>query len=567
MMQKDFAVYKSLIKVLILNTFRSGRTSGNRKKRNILSGKAGMLIGCAAFGLYAALMSGAVTATAVTQGMEQEVLYTLIAMAQLIVLFFGAIAVLGYIYFSNDNNLLSSLPIHPTVIFAARFSMAYLSELAFSLLLSVPMLTTYGIICMNMGVDLAWHFFLVMLLAVPLLPMIPLFFITLLSLPVMSVVSRIKKSTLGSSIAIGFLYAVGMGLYFGFIFGSQALMQTSGDITVISAGGMKVFSSVKNITFFNYNLIQALSNNNVLLNTFIYLASNFLLFGIVILLSSIFYKRVIASLAEGVGIGKKKKNAPDAAVSYVKMSVYKSFFIKEVRTLLNTPMLLISTLMGMIMPPVLMALIAFSMGAAIGGEEAYMDQGLFMTGFSLYIGFLMIGSTNVISTVGISREGRQLYILKTLPLPVRTIIRCKLMFASIITCISTIILSVSYPFIFGITNPVAIILFPAALLTGGIGVNCLALHSDLKKPKLDWSNVSELTRNNKNTLRFMLPVLLIGFMYLILGIILGIQTTVSSYWAYVILFGFAMVPSSLLLLISWTRLFKNPEALFDKIGD
>lgn len=568
-MQKDFAIYKSLMKVLIRNTFRSGRQSAmGKKKKGVLSGKAGMLVGGAAFGLYAAFMSAAITATAVTQGMEKEVLYTLLAMSQIIVLFFGAIAVMGYIYFSNDNNLLSSLPIRPAVVFAARFSMAYLSELAFSLVISIPMLTTYGIVCMTGGVNLGWHYFLVMLLSVPFLPMIPLFIITVLSMPIMALVSKLKRGTVGNSIAMGIMYVIALSMYFAFVFGSQSLVQqTEGGITVISPAGMNLFVSIKNATVFNYNLAEALSNNATLLNTVLYIAGNALLFAVVVVLSSFFYKKAIARIGESGGSRKKSKAKTDAA-AFVRTSVYKSFFIKEVRTLVNTPILLVSTLMGLFLPPILMIFISFTMGSAMmGGEEGGINPGLFMTGFALYISFLMVSSTNMISTIGISREGRQIYILKTLPLPIRTIIKCKLMFANILTGISTVILGVCYPLITGVNNPVAIILFPVSIFMGCVGVNCLALHSDLKKPRLDWSNMSELTRNNKNTLRFMLPVLLIGFTYLILGIVLGIQTALDAFWSYVILFCFALVPSALLLAISWTRLFKNPEELFEKIGE
>jgi len=569
-MQRDFAIYKSLLTVLARNTLRSGgrKRGADNKKRGNVSAKATMLIGGGAFGIYAAFMSVMITSTAVSQGMQREILYTLLAMSQMIVLFFGAVAVMGYVYFSKDNDLLSALPVKPQIVFAARFSMAYLSELAFSLVISVPMLISYGVVCLSMNAGIQWHFFVVMLVAVPLLPMIPLFLITLLSMPLMYLVSFFKRRSVGNSIALGLLYVVMMGLYFTFVFGSQTLVRTVGDIAEISSAGMLLFTGVKSGTIFNYNLVEALSGSNTFLNIVLYIVGNLLLFGIVVFMSSFFYKRAIARLGESGGgsSGKKKKGGAAVSIS-VRTPVYKSFFMKEIRTLFNTPMLLVSTIMGLLLPPVLLIFISSTMRGSMMGEDMSMDSGLFMTGFALYIGFLLVSSTNMVSTIGISREGKQLYILKTLPLPIRIIIKCKLMFASILTGVSTVVLSVCYPLILGVTNPVAVIMFPIVIFSSCMGVNCLALHSDLKKPKLDWTNVSELTRNNKNTLRFMLPVLLIGFAYLIIGIVLGIQTAISPFWSYVIFFGFALVPSALLLGISWTRLFKNPEALFDRIGE
>ena len=567
-MNKDLAVYKSLLATLFKNSFRFEkikRKDGHRDNR--AAAKVGMVVGAIVFGLYAAMMAVMITSAAIPMGLQEEILYTLLAMAQLIVLFFGAVAVMGYLYFSNDNNLLASLPIKPTIVFSAKFTMAYLSELVFSVAISIPMLTAYGITCLAMGVGLGWHFFVLMPIAVLVLPIIPLFLITLISMPLMYIVSFFRRRSVGNSIVLGILYLGAMALYFSFVFGMQSLTVYTDDTAAISQTGINLFRGVRNATIYHYNLVKALSNQNALLNFFIYLVGNIALLAIVVTLSSFFYRKAIAVIIEGTAGKSKSQKKTEKAATAEKASVYRSFFFKEVRTLVNTPVLLVSTFMSLLLPPLLMVFLSFTMTPSIGGADGGMDARMFMTGYATFISFMMISSTNMVATIGISREGKHLYILKTLPISVKMIIKCKLMFAGILTLTSTVIMGVTYPLVLGITNPLAIIMFPLVVFTGAFGVNAIALYSDLKKPNLNWSNVSELTKNNKNTLKFMLPVLLVGFAYLIVGMLLAFQDMISGTLEYLLFFVLAAVPAAIMLAISLSKLFKNPEELFARIGN
>lgn len=566
-MNRDLAILKSLLGVLIRNTFRIDRAKGEGKRRlsQASNAKISMLIASVMFGLFGAMMAAMITYAAIPMGLHVEVLYTLILIMQVIVLFFGAVAVMGYLYFSNDNALLSSLPIKPTLIFSAKFIMSYLSELMFSAFISIPMLTAYGIVCMVQGAGVAWHYFVFMLLGVPLLPLVPLFVITLISMPLMRIVSYFRRRTLANTIVLGILYVICMAGYLAFVFGMQSVTVEVGDQTVIAAPAVALFKAVRKFTIFNYNLVTALAGQKALLNFIIYLAAHIALLAAIVGLSAFFYRKSISSLMEGEGGSKSAKKKEKAEIA-AKTSFYKSFFLKEVRTLVNTPALMLSTILTLLLPPLLMVFMAFTMGRTMGEDDGFNGK-IFITGYATFLTFMLISSTNMVSTIGISREGKNLYILKTLPLPVRTIIKCKLYFAGIITLSSTVIMSIMYPVMFGITNPVAIVMFPVVVFSGSFGVNALALYSDLKKPVLNWTNISQLTSNNKNTLRFMLPVLGVGFAYLAGGLVLAMQTAITGGWEYVLFFGLAAIPAAIILVVSLSRLFKNPEEMFERIGN
>lgn len=565
---RDVAVYKALMGVLVRNSFKIGKTKRKDGSRNAnASAKIGMLIGAVAFGVYSAFMAAAITVSAVPMGLQQEVLYVLVAMAQVIVLFFGGVAVMGYLYFSNDNSLLSTLPIKPQIIFAAKFSMAYLSELLFSVAISIPMLVAYGITCMAMGAGIAWQYFVIMLLAAPLLPVIPLFVITIISMPLMYVVSFFRKRSVSNSIALGIVYIAAMGLYFAFIFGVQSLTVTTNDTTALSNVGVVLFRRVKAVTIFNYNLVAALSGKAATLNYFIYLVAHIAMLAAAVGLSSFFYRRAIAIIAEGAGSGKKRSAGKASKQEQaVRSSLYRSFFLKEVRTLINTPALLVSTLMSLFLPPILLVFLSGTMNSGISSEGSF-DGSMFFTGYAVFITFLLISSTNMVATIGISREGKNLYILKTLPISVRMIIKCKLYFAGGITLAATVVMSIIYAVVMPKASVAAIIMFPILIFTGSFGVNAIALYSDLKKPNLTWSNISELTKNNKNTLKYMLIVLAVGFAYMIAGILLAVQSKIKGELGYILFYAISEIPAAILLVVGLTKLFKNPEALFERIGN
>ena len=168
--EQGFSYPQSLLGVLIRNTFRIDRAKGEGKRRlsQASNAKISMLIASVMFRAVRRDDGGDDYSRRHSDGAScRSLVYPYSHNADFIVLFFGAVAVWGYLYFSNDNALLSSLPIKPTLIFSAKFIMSYLSELMFSAFISIPMLTAYGIVCMVQGAGVAWHYFVFMLLGVP----------------------------------------------------------------------------------------------------------------------------------------------------------------------------------------------------------------------------------------------------------------------------------------------------------------------------------------------------------------------------------------------------------------
>jgi ABC-2 type transport system permease protein len=175
-----------------------------------------------------------------------------------------------------------------------------------------------------------------------------------------------------------------------------------------------------------------------------------------------------------------------------------------------------------------------------------------------YIGFICLSATNFIATIGFSREGKHFYILKTLPVSTKTLVLGKLIFATAVTAISTLLLGIITPITLGITNPVAIIGLPVSLLIGGFGMNTIGLKNDLKNPNLNWLNINELTKNNKRQLKPVLISVGIGIAYMIFGNILAF-ISMNETLLFTIYFGTLGATGAPLAYFGYKKLMENPE--------
>ncbi|MFA5450088.1 MAG: hypothetical protein WC292_06610 [Clostridia bacterium] len=555
-----FSQYKSLLGIIIRNSLSFRKAEKSRQKNKQVAIKIGIGLAIFMIAMYAAVMAGILADTLAQQGLLGDFLYTILFGAQFIVLFFGAAAVMSYIFFSKDNALLTSLPLNPKAVFMAKFTMAYLSELLFSALILLPTLTTIGVLNFIRGYGLAWHFFLVELLAVALIPIIPLLIISLISMPLMYVISYLKKRAVGNGIAMAVLY---IGIMMVYLFVVLGFSSTTGSAAtpegvLIPESTLNTFATIKKVTIFNYPLVEAFMNRSAALNLLIYVAALTVVLFAALGLVSLFYRRALNILSEGQGSSRKSKKKTQTVENN---SLFRSFLLKEIRTLTHTPVLLMSTLSSIVLVPVMMFFMSFTM--SMGAEELPND--MMVIASITFVAYLMSASTNQIAVIGFSREGKNLFVLKSLPISAKTIIDSKLLFAMCVTAISAITAGVMFPIASKNTSISAIIGLPLIVLFGGFNMNCTGLLNDLKNPNLTWNNVSELTRNNKRVLKPMMLALGLGFAYMFGGIFLAFQNALKGELLYFAYFGVCLLPLLILSFVSYKRLYASPDALLEKL--
>lgn len=557
-----FNQFKSVFLTIFRNNLKKVKGLGEKKAQKIVS-LIFIGLGLVALLSYIVLFTVVLTRSSIAAGLHEKLLYMFVGVSQFAVLFLGAMASMSYLYFSKDNQLLASLPLPSKVIFMARFAMSYISEFIIGALVILPTVTTYGIVCILNGITINAAFFIIEVVGIFLFPVIPLLLVSLLSLPLMYVMALIKKRTLSNAIALGIIIVLAMSVYFGLI-GSFSNMTQKMDDSGIIALSPTIVSMLNNsykIFIFNKPIIDAMMGQSIALNLFVYIAGIILLMILNVLLSSIFYKKGISVIIEGDGKRDAQKSKKELV--YTSAGLKYSMMRKEIKTLANTPAMLVNSLMGVILGPIILIFMVKS-----GSMNIVEDAGraeLYAIGFVSYFVSLMVGATNQVAMVGFSREGQNLFTLKSLPLSADMLVKVKLLVATSMNVLTVILVSVVYFIVMPGNNIVSVIIIALVTLSCGFGINCLGLYNDLKNPNLKWLNVNELTKNNKRAIKPALTAAGVGIAYMVMGMALSMQSSINLLWSYVLFTGISFLANTLLIIIAYKKLFDNPQELLDKV--
>lgn len=512
---------------------------------------------------YVAAFSAMMTNASIASNLRSEILYTFIGLSQLVVIFFGSAVLLNYLYFSKDNQLLSSLPVSSKSIFISKYAMAYISELFMCLLLYLPMLITYGVVSSSMGIHVGASFYIITALSSLLLPIFPLLIASIVSIPLMYIVSFLKKRALGNAIVVGVITLGVISLYFMFIGSVSGMSQNTGNDgnLMLTAGMIKLITNVKKITIFNYNLVNALLNNKGALNFLLYLAELIAMFAATILISSAFYGKGMRIIIEGSGNFVKKTAI--TSKNYVSKGFMKSYIAKEIKNILNTPSLFVGTILGIVIIPVFTYIFGSTF---VFSEEGITSIGseLGMIGMIMYMSAIMMASGNTVAIVGISMEGKNMYLLKSLPIKVNDILKPKLIVSNSINVIIALITALSILFISKYHNVLIALLVFITLIINGIGTCSNGLYNDLKNPNLHYKNVTELTKNNKRIIKPVLINIGIGLSYMIMGIVLSL-VPLRDITRYALFFGIILLVNGLYAALTWKHLIDNAEEKYENI--
>lgn len=527
-------------------------------------------IGIIALMFYLVFFVATTTLSAIQVNMHKELLFFLLALVQLTVLFFGSMTTLNFLYFSKDNQLLITLPIKNSTIFGVKFSLAYLSELLISVIMGLPLLITYGIVLGKYGMYIGANYYILALISLLILPIIPLLIISLLSIPLMYIASFLKKRVIGKTLVVAVITLFFMAVYFMLISGATTTgsnldengMPIMGSTveTLLKAGGK--------VGIVNFNLVQAMLGNKPVLNFAIYIGIIVTVFAIALIVSSLFYKKGISVALEENNFSKKAQNVSEEK-KYGNATFRKSFFIKEIKTIFSTPSLFMNSIIGIVAVPLMFIFMGNSVfNFSEPGEAITLGTELGTIGFLCYMASIMMSGTNTLSLVGFSLEGKNISILKSLPLKPKDIVLGKILVSNIYNLIMAIIAGTTYIFVSDFHNVFVGLAIMVILFINGVAISAIGLNTDIKNPTFNYKNLNELTKNNKKTIKPMLISLAIGFSYMILGILFAIATdkgAINTALAYVIFFGLALLINGLFAFITLRKIFDNADDYFEKI--
>ncbi len=559
-----------VLKLLLRNTF-GDRIKNNKKVSPIIATVViGLLI--TAYIAFLAFSFSFGTAFFDDQGW---VAGTFIALTQLVVLVLGIFAVINILYFSKDTMLLSSLPIKSSSIFMAKLMLIYICELGISLVISIPSLLTIGIYRIVMHLEVSAGYFIYTILSVFLLPAIPLLIVSMISMPLMYLVSYLKKHSIANvvfSLLLGsaiISVVLAMQIY---VNSGQAFKGADDDTAMLAM--LLLHQIINKIFIFNYPLRMALTNGTAMsmLWFIAYVAVVIFAIAISIFISSILYGKIIGRGLES-GASKENKKAK-GQLDFSSLSFRKTFFKKEVRTFIATPALFINFIMPMIMLPIMGVIMASSMGSIPEEEAALFTPAYIAFPMILFMAVMITSFSNYPALIGFSREGKNFTTLKTLPVSANEIVRLKSLLAYMITAILSVVSGISAATCLALCKCSFWSIIIGALgttivtLLFGLGYDMVALTNDMKKLNIHWQNLTEITKKNPNIIGVQLLVIGVAMIMMIASIAVFIGLSIlglNDVELVAISLSICILIALLVFVIARHRLNKNPQKWFDEV--
>lgn len=450
---------------------------------------------------YFLLIKGLGTIYGIYSEIGQESMFLLsgFLLSQVLVFVFGILYVMSKYYFSNDLAQLVPLPIKPSSIIGSKFAILMISEYLTSLPIILPFVFIYGIKG-GEGI-LYWIYSFVLVLMVPVIPLVLSSILIMVFMKYTNIGG--KKDLFRTIAAILFMtIMIYVQLKINAIT-QKALMQDDGFlINIIKDSNLLVKNLGKGFPPSQWATLSLSNYTNIigLLYLLMFVGVGFLSFGIMIYLSEgLFFDGLIGNIEVSSSKGRtgKKLLIKD---STRQTKPYLAIAKKEIIMLFKTPIYLLNSVGGVIIVPILLVMTSITGGGDSISEMIKLvgpnQEIIALAG----IGFIVVlGMLNGVGTTTFSREGKNLWIQRILPIKAGDQIIGRVLASLIIQILGLIALLGSIAFVIKLSLTTILLIAFLGLL-GSITMTQIGMIIDIIRPLLTWTNPQQAMKQNLNVL-------------------------------------------------------------------
>lgn len=399
-------------------------------------------------------------------GLDWLYFFIMFLLSMLLGVFGSVFNTYSSLFKAGDNDLLFSMPIKPGMIITVHLVGVYLMGLMYCLPVALPAL---GVYWFRVGGSFSTVVF--QLLSVAVMSFFILFLSIVMGYVVAIFSTKIKNKTF-VSVFCSVLFLV---VYYFAYFKANELIRT------IAANPDYYGKKIKASTFFLYNLSNGACGN--IGSFFISFGITAVAFGIVIF---VLCKSFMSIASRSSYVKSKKVKQAKIKASSLKSALLK----KELKRFSTSTAYMMNCGLGLIIMPVV-AILAFAKQDAVGGilnelsaESQYFSNMMLLAPVSA---MCMICTLNGISSPSISLEGKNLWVLQSLPVSEKAVLEAKVnvhvLLNSIPAIVSTAIMCVAFGF--DILN----IILSCCIVWMYIWFDArLGLILNLKHNNLEWTN-------------------------------------------------------------------------------
>ena len=405
----------------------------------------------------------------------------------------------------KDDQLLLSLPVKRNIILFIRLFKFYVFELLFNTLFTFPIILAYIVKVSDIG----FSFYITSLIMLLLLPILPIVISCILGFISSFVTSKFKhKNIVQTLVSFAFIFA----LYYFMMQGDKILDYVMQHASSINDMITKIY--------YPAGIFAKLATDFKIIDLLIFIIVNILTLIITIYILSLFYFKINSNLKE---ITKTKITTKELNIktSSKNMSLIK----KELNTFFSIPVFIVNAGFGTIVYVIMVFAIIFKFDAIIALINS---TGLFVippeminNNISLLILLLIVitAYTTTITSSQISLEGKNINILKSLPIKAKEIFKSKILACLIITTPALVIGCIALIIKFRVNIIDSIILLALTVLIPLIS-HFIGLIENLKHPRLDYESTAEVIKQSFSV--FISMIICAGLLLANIGIILAV---------------------------------------------
>lgn len=491
---------------------------------------------------------------------------TLITAIQMMCLFLMLPSILSSLYSSNDIPLLNSLPLRPTSVFFAKFTLVYVNALKFagaviaSLLLAVTI--TFNVVNKTMF----YGFYPLILLIVPTVPLLPLFIVTLFSMPIVFIGSYFKgKSTLKTIFTL-LAYTVIIVVYVVGIYFANTSSSNLEEIA-LSQGALAGMSTLANVMYPNKVLIEFCCGIDAGKNFGIWLGITVGMIAVMVLLSLLFYRRINVKRLESQQDSDSKKTTLKQG------KIIPTLMKRDVKMIMRNSKIAMPSLVNFVMAPVFIAMMFFVMrtnNANDTGEgiPPFMLE-MMNIGFAMMYGMIFLGGANTLAAMAYTREGSSFFASKALPIRAKDSIISKLLLACLVSAIVLVPIMILMVALMKI-GIVETLISAVDIMLVVAGVSGLNIIFDMLKGNQYWKDATELRSASKaNYYQIISAFIAIIPAIAIFGVGITLSVFVESLGEFAvkaIFFACATIISAIICVVGLAVLKSLGERYYEKIG-
>ena len=432
-------------------------------------------------------------------GQERALLTFGVMAGQLFIFLFGLYYVISAFYFSRDLEFLIPLPLKPFEVMASKFAVVTINEYLTVMIIVLPVLVGYGVLAR--GGPAYWVNAVLVYL---FLPVIPLAVVSILVVTMMRVVNFSRKKD--ALILVGTVLLVALGMSLQFLLGrtgrggldARAMTGffTSPD-SLLNLVGSRFPPSI-----WATKAIAGGFSASGLANLALFVGTSLALFAAILALSEKLFYRGLVGLAEVSGRRRSLTRAQMSQRVSSGRHAVRAIFVREWRVMNRTPIFLLNgTLVVLIVPAVFVLMARAGSGRGDAGSilKAMSSANPLIVILASAVFMVLCGSLNGTSSSTFSREGRQFWISRVVPVTAREQVAAKFLHSYLVSLLGTITASVVAAWLLHLN--VAQLAAAAGLsLVAGVFLTSVGMMIDLARPLLDWTNPQKAIKQNLNVL-------------------------------------------------------------------